>query len=73
VVSYEVPPRIAIGLSIPHGWLGLAYVTTADPFDIKVRSLRLGDFTEADLRQLYAQHIAETAQPFTEDALARAW
>jgi hypothetical protein len=46
---------------------------TASPFNIKVASLRLGDFTEDDLRALYAQHTAGTGQPFTAEALARAW
>jgi hypothetical protein len=46
---------------------------TASPFNIKVASLRLGDFSEAELRALYAQHTAETGQVFTEDALTRAW
>ena len=46
---------------------------TSSPFNIKVKSLRLGDFTEADVRVLYAQHTAETGQEFTEEALTRAW
>jgi hypothetical protein len=46
---------------------------TASPFNIKVESLRLKDFTEEDVRNLYAQHTAETGQVFTEDALNRAW
>jgi hypothetical protein len=46
---------------------------TASPFNIKVESVRLGDFTEADVRALYAQHTAETGQEFTEPALVRAW
>jgi hypothetical protein len=46
---------------------------TSSPFNIKDDSLRLGDFTEADVRALYAQHTDETGQMFTEEALARAW
>jgi hypothetical protein len=46
---------------------------TSSPFNVKVESLRLGDFTEADVRALYAQHTAETGQVFAEEALARAW
>jgi DNA polymerase III delta prime subunit len=46
---------------------------TSSPFNIKVASLRLGDFSQDDLRTLYAQHAAATGQPFTEEALARAW
>jgi hypothetical protein len=46
---------------------------TSSPFNIKDKSLRLGDFTEADTRALYAQHTAATGQEFTEAAVARAW
>jgi hypothetical protein len=46
---------------------------TSSPFNIKVASLRLGDFTQTDLRDLYAQHTADTGQAFSEAALARAW
>jgi hypothetical protein len=46
---------------------------TASPFNVKLESLRLGDFTQEELRELYAQHTTETGQPFTEQALARAF
>ncbi len=46
---------------------------TSSPFNIKLESLRLGNFYEADLRALYAQHTEETGQAFTEEALTRAW
>ena len=46
---------------------------TSSPFNVKVKSLRLSSFSEADLRALYGQHTEETGQEFTEDALARAW
>lgn len=46
---------------------------TSSPFNIKVQSFRLGDFNEADIRALYAQHTAETGQPFADEAIARAW
>lgn len=46
---------------------------TSSPFNIKEKSLRMASFTEAELRELYAQHTAETGQVFTEKALARAW
>ena len=45
---------------------------TASPFNIKVESLRVGDFSPEEVRELYAQHTADTGQAFTEDALARA-
>jgi hypothetical protein len=48
-------------------------VGTSSPFNINVKSMRLGDFTENEMRALYAQHTAETGQPFTEEALRRAF
>jgi hypothetical protein len=46
---------------------------TASPFNIKVKSLRLGNFDESEVAVLYAQHTAETGQPFTDEAVARAF
>jgi hypothetical protein len=46
---------------------------TASPFNIKLESLRLGDFDPEEVRELYAQHTADTGQPFTEQGLARAF
>ncbi|NUQ74495.1 MAG: ATP-binding protein [Polyangiaceae bacterium] len=46
---------------------------TSSPFNIKLESLRLGDFTEAEVRELYGQHTADTGQVFTEAALCRAF
>jgi hypothetical protein len=48
-------------------------IGSASPFNVKVESSRLGDFTFDDVRLLYGQHTADTGQPFTEDALARAF
>ena len=39
-------------------------------FNIKSESLRLGDFSEHEIRALLAQHTAATGQAFTEEALA---
>ena len=50
-----------------------AMVTGGSAFNVKAESLRLGDFTEADVRALLAQHTAETGQPFTPEALDTAW
>jgi hypothetical protein len=50
-----------------------ARLGTSSPFNIKVKSLRIGDFTADDVRELYRQHTAETGQPFTEPAVARAF
>lgn len=46
-----------------------AWLDTAVPFNIAVASLRLGDFTLAELRELYGQHTVETGQEFEVDAL----
>ena len=42
-------------------------------FNIKAKSLRLGDFDEADVGSLLAQHTVETGQEFTEGAVAAVW
>ena len=38
-------------------------------FNIKARSLRLGDFSEQEVRALLGQHTAATGQVFTEEAV----
>ena len=38
-------------------------------FNIKAKSLRLGDFSEPEVRALPAQHTAATGQAFTEEAV----
>ena len=48
-------------------------VTGGSAFNIKAKSLRLGDFNEADMRALLGQHTGETGQAFTEGALAAVW
>ncbi|MDE0112198.1 MAG: AAA-like domain-containing protein [Albidovulum sp.] len=42
-------------------------------FNIKAKSLRLGDFTEAEMRALLLQHTEETGQAFAEEALSAIW
>lgn len=46
---------------------------SSSPFNVKLESLRLGDFSFDEVRTLYAQHTADTGQPFTEGAVARAF
>ena len=48
-------------------------ISGGSAFNIKAGSLRLGDFSEAEVRALLAQHAAQTGQPFTDDALATVW
>lgn len=46
---------------------------TASPFNIKVKSVTLRDFNAGEVRELYAQHTADTGQAFEPDALERAF
>ena len=50
-----------------------AVIAGGSAFNVKAESLRLGDFTEADVRALLAQHTEETGQPFTPEALDAVW
>ncbi len=42
-------------------------------FNVKVRSLRLGDFIESEVHALLIQHTADTGQEFAPDALRAVW
>jgi DNA polymerase III delta prime subunit len=46
---------------------------SSSPFNIKLESIRLGNFLLDEVRALYGQHTAETGQPFTEEAVRRAF
>ncbi len=48
-------------------------LNTASPFNIKVKSLTLENFTATDVADLYAQHTDDTGQPFTREAIAAAF
>ncbi len=43
------------------------------PFNIRGKSLRLGDFTATETRTLLGQHTEETGQAFAEEAFAMVW
>jgi hypothetical protein len=43
---------------------------TASPFNIKVRSLTLRDFTAEEVAELYTQHTEDTGQRFEPEALS---
>jgi hypothetical protein len=47
--------------------------TFVSPFNIKARSLRLGDFSESQVRDLYLQHTQATGQLFTGEAIDYAY
>ncbi|MFL6237127.1 MAG: ATP-binding protein [Thermoanaerobaculia bacterium] len=46
---------------------------TSSPFNIKVESLTLPNFTADEVAELYGQHTADTGQPFTPEARALAF
>ena len=48
-------------------------LNTSSPFNIKVRSFTLSNFTLEDVRNLYQQHTEATGQIFTKDAIALAF
>ena len=50
-----------------------AIITGGSAFNIKARSLRLGDFSRAEVLALLGQHTEETGQEFTADALDAVW
>ena len=50
-----------------------ALVLGGSAFNIKSKSLRLGDFTEAETRALLAQHTEATGQAFAPPALELVW
>ena len=48
-------------------------IAGGSPFNVAAKSLRMGDFTEAEARALMAQHTEETGQRFTAAALDSVW
>ena len=48
-------------------------ITGGSAFNIKAESLRLGDFTRADVEKLYAQHTEETGQRFEPAVIDLVW
>ena len=50
-----------------------AVVAGGSAFNVRAESLRIGDFTEAEVHALLAQHTAETGQAFTTEALETVW
>ena len=48
-------------------------ITGGSAFNVKAKSLRLGDFERDQVDTLYRLHTEETGQPFEEEALAEAW
>ena len=50
-----------------------AIIAGGSAFNVKARSLRLGDFSQAEVRALLAQHTQETGQAFSPEALETIW
>ena len=48
-------------------------ITGGSAFNIKAKSLRLGNFSQGEVEELYAQHSSETGQVFEPDAMSLAW
>ncbi len=56
-----------------HSSAEAAVITGGSAFNIKAKSLRLGDFTAAEVNTLLQEHTTETGQVFTPAAVARVW
>ena len=56
-----------------HSSTEKAPVTGGSAFNVRAESLRIGDFTEAEVRTLLAQHTEATGQAFTAEALDTIW
>jgi hypothetical protein len=50
-----------------------AAITGGSAFNIKAKSLRLGDFNAAEVAALLREHTLETGQAFAPDALDQVW
>ena len=48
-------------------------ITVGSAFNVRSKSLRLGDFTRREVLSLLAQHTEETGQVFTPEASERVW
>jgi hypothetical protein len=56
-----------------HSTQEKSVITGGSAFNIKAKSLRLGNFNQQELEILYRQHTAETGQPFAPAAIELAW
>jgi hypothetical protein len=48
-------------------------ITGGSCFNIKAESLRMGDFSREEIRELYEQHTEATGQVFEEDIYPKVW
>jgi type II secretory pathway predicted ATPase ExeA len=56
-----------------HSGSGKEIITGGSAFNIKAKSLRMGDFIKDEVRFLLQQHTTETGQAFTMDAVSCIW
>ena len=56
-----------------HSSAEKAVITGGSAFNIKAESIRLGDFDEAQTRELLLQHTEETGQGWSGEALEEVW
>jgi len=56
-----------------HASSEAAPITGGSAFNIKAKSLRLGDFDQVEVAALLRQHTDETGQAFAPEALERVW
>ncbi|MBK5967758.1 MULTISPECIES: AAA family ATPase [Thiorhodovibrio] len=56
-----------------HSMSEAAVITGGIAFNIKAKSLRLGDFSADEVRTLLGEHTDDTGQLFTPEALDRVW
>ena len=56
-----------------HSGSANAIIAGGSAFNVKAKSLRLGDFSRHEVLALLGQHTAETGQAFTAEALETVW
>jgi hypothetical protein len=56
-----------------HSGSGQEVITGGSAFNIKAKSLRMGDFVKDEVRFLLQQHTTETGQAFIPDAISCIW
>lgn len=56
-----------------HSSAEKSVITGGSAFNVKAKSLRLGDFSRAEVEQLYAEHTQATGQAFTPEAMELVW
>ncbi|MCU0286632.1 MAG: AAA-like domain-containing protein [Acidobacteria bacterium] len=56
-----------------HSDIEKAIITGGSAFNIKAKSLKLGNFSLEEIKMLYGQHTTETGQPFANDIFPLVW